>query len=86
MTIYKDKNGVVISINEPVEGCEAVDISDDPEACEYYAKCGIGRFFHSDGRVDHYIIPPQEESEDDKLRSQVENLTATLNILLGVSD
>lgn len=83
MIIYKDKNGKVLSVNNYIEGANAVDISDDAEACKYYEACVNQQVVHADGTVDYSIIPPDPETITvAKLQAKIGDLNEIIDMLI----
>ena len=87
MIIYKDLNGNVVSVDNPVEGTEAIEIDKDDEMYDYYSLCSNHIHVQSDNTAVYSIIPPSAEKlATIKLRSELSSVTDAFNILLGVND
>ena len=86
MFLYKDSNGSVISVNEPVPDAISEEISDESDEAKYYSECTNRRIYHADGTVTYGITTPIEKDTLQKMQSKVSELSAAFNTLLGVRE
>ena len=83
MVLYKNSNGVVISINAYVPDAIAEEIPDDTEEAIRYAGYTNRRIVHADGSVTYSIIPPEpKQTTTEELVKEVDKLNEIIDTLI----